>query len=155
MKSRKPRATHYWGRGGLVGGTSWPFLQGKDNMVLKVWVRHTNRMWVIVSVCMCTWCMCVMLSLQREGRSRGTACAEAWRLEGRLHVVGIIKWHRYLEGGILEVGWLETRLGTVLGTWLSWLFVRSMNEEKLLVLQTRSWGKSLINWNAQGIVACN
>lgn len=34
-----------------MGGTSWPFSQGEENMVLKIGVRHTDRIGMRFSAC--------------------------------------------------------------------------------------------------------
>jgi hypothetical protein len=56
-----------------------------------------------------------MLSLKREGRTKGTACAEAWRLEAILHVAGIIKWHRLLGRWNLRGGVTRNEAGNSAG----------------------------------------
>ena len=34
-----------------MGGTSWPFSQGEENIVLKIGVRHTDRIGMRLSAC--------------------------------------------------------------------------------------------------------
>lgn len=81
-----------------MGETLCPFSQGKENMVFKIGVRHTDRIRVRLSVCE----KCSLYRGKEGLREQPVQRLRGWRPYCILQV--LLSGTIYLEGGILGVG---------------------------------------------------